>query len=142
MKVKEVMHTGVSWVEPDTPVAEVAKKMRDEDIGAIPVGEDDRLIGMVTDRDITCRGTAEAANPREVTARDVMSKGIVYCRDEEDVEDALRIMEDKKIRRLPVLNREKRMVGMLSLGDISRRVPGSLSGEVMRAVSAHHDGAV
>lgn len=138
MKVKEVMHTGVSWVEPDTSVAEVAKRMRSEDIGAVPVGEHDRLIGMVTDRDITCRGTAEGAHPNELTARDVMSKGIVFCRDEEDVDDALRIMEEKKIRRLPVLNEEKRMVGMLSLGDISSKVSESLSGEIMRAVSAHH----
>ena len=138
MKVKDVMHTGVSWVEPDVSVAEVAKKMRNEDIGAVPVGEHDRLIGMVTDRDITCRGTAEGASPKELTARDVMSKGIIFCRDEEDVDDALRIMEHKKIRRLPVLNEDKRMVGMLSLGDVSSKVSESLSGEVMRAVSAHH----
>ena len=138
MKVKEVMHTGVTWVAPDATVAEVAKKMRDEDIGAIPVGENDRLIGMVTDRDITCRSTAEGADPNDLTVRDVMSKGVVFCRDDEDVDDALHIMENKKIRRLPVLNEAKRMVGMLSIGDISGKVPDSLSGEVMRAVSAHH----
>jgi len=138
MKVKEVMHTGVTWVAPDMVVAEVAKKMRDEDIGAVPVGENDRLIGMVTDRDITCRGVAEGADPKNLTARDVMSEGIIFCRDEEEVDDAIRIMEDKKIRRLPVLDDKKRMVGMLSLGDVSSKVPESMSGEVMRAVSAHH----
>ncbi len=138
MKVKEVMHEGVTWIAPDEPVVEIAKKMRDEDIGAIPVGENDRLIGMVTDRDITCRGTAAGADPNELTARDVMSKGIVFCRDDEDVDDAIHIMEAKKIRRLPVLNEAKRMVGMLTLGDVSSKVADTLAGEVVRAVSAHH----
>ncbi len=138
MKVKEVMHEGVTWITPDETVVNIAKKMRDEDIGAIPVGENDRLIGMVTDRDITCRGTAAGADPTELTARDVMSKGIIFCRDEEDVDDAIHIMEEKKIRRLPVLNEAKRMVGMLTLGDVSSKVSDMLAGEVVRAVSAHH----
>lgn len=138
MKVKEVMHEGVTWIAPDETVANIAKKMRDEDIGALPVGENDRLIGMVTDRDITCRGTAAGADPTELTARDVMSKGIIFCRDEEDVDDAIHIMEEKKIRRLPVLNEAKRMVGMLTLGDVSSKVSDMLAGEVVRAVSAHH----
>jgi len=138
MKVREVMHKGVTWVAPTEPVVNIAKKMRDEDIGAVPVGENDRLIGMVTDRDITCRGAAEGADPKKLTARDVMSKGIVFCRDDEEVDDAIHIMESKKIRRLPVINEAKRMVGMLSLGDLSSKVPESLAGEVVRAVSAHH----
>ncbi len=138
MIVKEAMHSGVSWVEPDTRLSEIAKIMKDEDVGAVPVGENDRLIGMVTDRDITCRGLTGKDDPRSLTARDVMSKGITYCIENEQVEDALRIMEQHKIRRLPVLNDEKRMVGMLSLGDIAQSVPQSLCGEVLRAVSAHH----
>src|SRR5690606_21846597 len=119
MKVKDAMHKGAEWVEPQTPVAEVAKKMRDLDIGAIPVGENDRLVGMVTDRDIACRAVANGQSPSALTARDVMSKGIFYCRDDEELEDAMRIMEQKQVRRLPVIDNNKRMVGMLSLGDIA-----------------------
>jgi CBS domain-containing protein len=138
MKVSEVMHNRVTWVDPNTAIAEVAKKMRDEDVGAIPVGENDRLVGMITDRDIACRGVANGGDVKGMKARDVMTKGIVYCRDDEDLDDAVRIMEDKKIRRLPVINGKKRMVGMLSIGDISHAAPRDVTGEVVRAVSAHH----
>ena len=138
MKVKDVMHTGATWVSPNTPVFEIAKKMRDGDIGAVPVGENDRLVGMVTDRDITCRALANGHDVAALTARDVMSKPILYCREDEDVKDAARFMEKHQIRRLPVINEKKRMVGMLSLGDLSHRVPHALSGEVIQAVSGHH----
>jgi CBS domain-containing protein len=138
MKIKDVMHRGTEWVSPQTPIAEVAQRMRDHDIGAIPVGDKDRLIGMVTDRDICCRGVADGQNISSLTARDVMSEGIFYCRDGEDLEDALRIMEQKQVRRLPVIDDNKRMVGMLSLGDIGDAASHELSGEVMAAVSAHH----
>jgi CBS domain-containing protein len=132
------MHKGAEWVAPQTPVSDVARKMRDLDIGAIPVGENDRLIGMVTDRDIACRAVANGKDPGKVTARDVMSKGIFYCNDTEDLEDALRIMEQKQVRRLPVINDKKRMVGMLALGDVADAASHELSGEVIAAVSAHH----
>ncbi len=138
MKVRKAMHKGVIWVSPDTPVRELARTMRENDIGAIPVGENDRLIGMVTDRDIVCRGLAEGKDVSTLTARDVMTSGIIYCEDDEDIEDALELMEKKKIRRLPVIDEDKRMVGILSLGDISHAVPEELSGQVLKAVSAHH----
>ncbi len=138
MKVKDAMHKGVEWVEPTTPVAKVAAMMKKHDIGAIPVGENDRLIGMVTDRDIVCRGAANSKDFSALTARDVMSKGIIWCKASEDLDDAVRVMEQKKVRRLPVLNDDKRMVGMLSLGDISHSGARALTSEVMTAVSAHH----
>lgn len=138
MKVKDAMHKGAQWLPPSTPLIEIAKMMRDHDIGAVPIGENDRLIGMITDRDITCRAVAKGGDCSKLTARDVMSKDIVYCRDTQSVEDAIRIMEAKKIRRLPVINGEKRLVGMLSLGDVSHALPGALTGEVFAAVSAHH----
>ncbi len=138
MKVKDAMHKGAEWIGPQTPVAEVAKTMRDLDIGAIPVGENDRLIGMVTDRDIACRGCTDGKDLSALTARDVMSKGILYCNESEDLEDAMRIMEQKQVRRLPVINDRKRMVGMLSLGDVADAASHELSGEVIAAVSAHH----
>jgi CBS domain-containing protein len=138
MKVKQAMHEGVQWVDPSMSVKELARLMREHDIGAIPIGENDRLVGMVTDRDIVCRCVAEGMDTKKATARQVMSKGIVFCRDEEELDDAARIMEHKKVRRLPVLNKDKRMIGMLSLGDVSEAGPHDLMGEVMKRVSAHH----
>lgn len=138
MKVREAMHQGVEWVEPGTTVEALAQRMRGHDIGAIPIGENDRLVGMVTDRDIVVRGLSREADCSSLTARDVMTKGIVFCRDLEDVEDAVRIMEQKEIRRLPVLDENKRMVGMLSLGDVSHATSHEVTGEVTSAVSDHH----
>lgn len=138
MKVKEVMHSGASWVGPATPVTELAEKMRKEDIGAIPVGENDRLIGMVTDRDIVIRGLGGESDPLHLSARDVMSKPIVWCNANEELDDAVQIMESKQIRRLPVIDENKRMVGMLSLGDVAAKAPPAICSETMRSVSAHH----
>jgi CBS domain-containing protein len=138
MKVKDAMHEGVTWVEPDTSVPDLARMMRDEDIGSIPIGENDRLVGMVTDRDIVCKGLADGKDASALTARDVMTGPIIYCRADEDVEDAARIMEEHEVRRLPVINENKRMVGMLSLGDIADSAPRDLSAEVVRAVADHH----
>jgi CBS domain-containing protein len=138
MKVKDAMHHGAQWLEVSTPLVEIARKMREHDVGAIPIGDKDKLVGMVTDRDIAMRAVADSKDASKLTARDVMSKGIVYCRDTEEVEDAMRIMEQKKIRRLPVLNEQKRLVGMLSLGDIAHSTPRQISGQTLTAVSAHH----
>ncbi|WP_041318557.1 CBS domain-containing protein [Hyphomicrobium nitrativorans] len=136
MKVKDAMHKGAEWVSPDTPLTQVARKMKELDVGSIPVGENDRLVGMVTDRDIACRAVADGRDCDTITASEVMTDGIVFCRDMEDLDDALRIMEQKQIRRLPVINEQKRLVGMLSLGDVSQAAPHVLTGEVTAAVSA------
>jgi CBS domain-containing protein len=139
MKVKEAMHKGVDWVGPDTPVNELAKLMRQHDIGAIPIGENDRLIGMVTDRDIVCKGLAEDSfDARRATARDVMTSGIHCCREDDDLAKAVRHMEELKVRRLPVINKGRRMVGILSLGDVSRSAQSDLLSEILKSVSAHH----
>ena len=139
MKVKEAMHKGVDWVGPDTPVTDLAKLMCQHDIGAIPIGENDRLIGMVTDRDIVCKGLAQNGfDARRATARDVMREGIHCCREDDDLAKAVRHMEALKVRRLPVINKSKRMVGILSLGDIGERTPGELLSECVKSISAHH----
>ncbi len=138
MQVKDAMHKTAEWAEVTTPIQLIAAKMRDLDIGAIPIGDKDKLVGMVTDRDIAMRTVAAGKDATRLTAGDVMSSGIVYCRDTEDVADAVRIMEQKQIRRLPVLNDKKRLVGVLSLGDIAHAVPRQIAGEVLAAVSAHH----
>jgi CBS domain-containing protein len=137
-KVAEIMHSGVEWVSPDTLLADVAKIMRDKDIGALPIGENDRLVGMVTDRDIALRALADGKDPATLTAGDIMSKPIVYCHADEAIEDAIRLMESRQIRRLPVINERKRMVGMLSIGDISQGGRRDLTAEVIGAVSSHH----
>lgn len=138
MRISEAMHPGARWISPDTDLSTVARIMRDDDIGALPVGENDRLIGMVTDRDIALRALANGRDAAKMTARDVMTSDIVYCRTDESIEDAIHLMQQKKIRRLPVINEDKRMVGMLSLGDISHATSRELSGGLARAVSAHH----
>jgi len=139
MKVKQAMHKGVTWVDPRTSVEKLATLMRGHDIGAIPIGENDRLVGMVTDRDIACRCIAAGLDPKTATARDVMTEGIVFCLDKQELDDAARIMETKRVRRLPVINGKKRMIGMLSLGDVYHTGPRHLGSEVMHDVSAHHD---
>jgi CBS domain-containing protein len=139
MKVKDAMHKGAEWVGPDTPVSELAKLMREHDIGSIPIGENDRLIGMVTDRDIVCKGlAANGFDARRTTARDVMTEGIHCCRENDDLAKAVRHMEHLQIRRLPVINENKRMVGILSLGDVSHAAPRDLLSECVKGVSAHH----
>lgn len=138
MRVSEAMHRNVSWVAPTMPVSEIAKIMKDQDIGAVPVGENDRLIGMVTDRDIAIRALADGFDVSSSTARDVMSPGIIYCRTDDTVDEAVRVMEAKKIRRLPVIDSNKRMVGMLSIGDVSHSGGRWLTEELMKAVSEHH----
>jgi CBS domain-containing protein len=93
---------------------------------------------MVTDRDIICKGVADGADLSTLTARDVMSGPILYCRADEDVDDAVRLMEANKVRRLPVIDENKRMIGMLSLGDIASVGNRELAGEVVQAVAEHH----
>jgi CBS domain-containing protein len=138
MKVKDAMHQGCEWVSPDTKVADIARKMRHSDIGSVPVGENDRLIGMVTDRDICCKGVADGLDIVEMTARDVMTMGVIYCHDDDDLDEAADLMESRQIRRLPVIDKNKRMVGMLSLGDVSHAASTKTTAEVAKAVSAHH----
>ena len=137
MRVNEIMSSKVEWISPDLTVGECACRMRDLDVGCLPVGEKDRLVGMITDRDITCRAVADGCEPAKTKVRDVMSKGITYCFDDEDVSAAARIMEAKNMRRLPILNHDKRLVGLVSLSDMSH-ASHELSGEVIEATSPTH----
>lgn len=138
MDIFKAMHPQAHWAQADTPVSDVARMMETHDIGAVPIGQDDRLIGMLTDRDIVLRVVARGLNPDITTAQQAMTAGIIWCRTTEAVEDAIYVMTQKKIRRLPVIDDAKRFVGMLSLGDIAHSVSRDLSGEVIRAVSDHH----
>ncbi len=138
MEVSKAMHRKADWVSADTPVAEVARMMKASDIGAVPVGKNDRLIGMITDRDIALRLVADGHDPAQTRAEEIMTPGIVYCRTSQSVEDAIAIMEKRKVRRLPVIDDDKRLVGMLSLGDIAHAFRGEVPGDLMQAVASHH----
>ncbi|CDF57575.1 CBS domain-containing protein [Thermobrachium celere] len=118
MKVKDIMTRDVITVSPNTPVKEVADLMRKYNIGSVPVCEGNRVVGIVTDRDIVIREVAYGKNPNEVLARDVMTASITTINSEKDIHDAARIMAEKQIRRLPVVE-DGRLVGMLALGDIA-----------------------
>lgn len=138
MHIREMMHKGVEWVEIDAALSDVAKRMRDKDIGAVPVKENGQLVGMITDRDIALRAVAAGKDASKLKAGDIMSKDVVTCREQENATDVLHRMETKKIRRVPVLDDDRHLVGMLSLGDISHAMAHNTCGEVLKAVSAHH----
>lgn len=120
MKIVEIMTSDPELIDPNASIREAAKRMKNEDIGALPVGENDRLIGMVTDRDIAMRGVAEGRSPDTTTVRDIMSEKIFYCFEDDDVEAAARCMAENQVRRLPILNRNKRLTGIIALADIAQ----------------------
>lgn len=117
MKIKEAMTTNVRIAKPDQTIREAARAMAEVDSGVLPVGENDRLIGMITDRDIAVRGVGEGP---ETSVREVMTDHVDYCFEDQDIEEVTKNMASIKVRRLPVLNREKRLVGIISLGDIAQ----------------------
>jgi CBS domain-containing protein len=120
MRVSDVMTRNVECVRPDDSLQAAARKMRDLDVGPLPVcGDNDKLAGMITDRDITVRAVAEGWNPAEHRVREAMTDQVIYCQDDQDVEEASRMMQERQVRRLMVLNRDKRLVGIVSLGDLA-----------------------
>jgi CBS domain-containing protein len=133
MKIKDVMTHDVSFVAPDAPLVEIAQRMRDEDIGAIPVTENDRIIGMVTDRDIVVRGIA-SGSMETATARAVMSPRVLYCYEDQSVNEVLENMAEQQVRRMPVVNRDKRLVGVVSIGDLSQTSQRK-AGESLKEIS-------
>jgi len=134
MRVSEAMTRNVRLCTPGQTIREVASMMAEIDAGSMPVGENDRLIGMVTDRDIAIRAVAAGKSP-ETPVREVMSEHIHYCFDDEEVDEVAQNMGDIKVRRLPVVNRDKRLVGILSLGDVARTEGGETVGDAVVGVS-------
>ena len=134
MKVKEAMTNEVVVARPDQTIAEAARMMAECDSGVLPVGEDDRLVGMLTDRDIAIRAVAKDL-PCDTPIRDVMSKEVLYCFEDEEVEKVADNMGEQQIRRLPVLSREKRLVGIVSLGDLAQHSKPKTSGQAITAIS-------
>ena len=120
MQVQEIMTPRAKVIDPNTNIAEAARAMRSDNIGALPVGENDRLVGMVTDRDIAMRAVAEERPSGNTAVRQVMSERVYYCFEDDDVEQAAKVMAEHQVHRLPVLNRDKRLVGILALADLAR----------------------
>lgn len=134
MRVSEAMTRNVRLCTPGAPIRDVARIMAEIEAGSMPVGENDRLIGMITDRDIAIRAVAEGKGP-ETPVREVMSEHIHYCFDDEEVEQVAKNMGDIRVRRLPVVNRHKRLVGILSLGDVARSAGEARTGAALAGVS-------
>ena len=136
MKVNEIITHDPEVIHPETALIEAAQKMKSMDIGILPVCDGDRLVGVITDRDIAVRGVAQGYDPKTARVQEVMTPEVIYCFDDEDVKEAAKKMEEKQVRRLPVLNREKRLVGIVSLGDLAVRTgKEKLAGEVLERVS-------
>jgi CBS domain-containing protein len=136
MELREIMTRGVEVISVDESVKEAAIKMKQLDVGLIPVCDGDKLRGVLTDRDIVVRATAEGLDPARTKVVDVMSPDIAYCFEEQEVEEAVSLMEVRQIRRLPILNQDERLVGIVSLGDIAVHVGDrELSGETLEEIS-------
>ena len=120
MLAKDCMTKNVEVGKPSMSLAEAAQKMRDGDFGILPVGEADRLVGMITDRDIAVRAVAEGKDPYKSNVGEVMTNKVLYCYEDQDVNEVVKNLGDNQVRRLPVLNRQKRLVGILSLGNLAQ----------------------
>lgn len=135
MQVKEIMTRRVDVVSPDTTVQKAARIMQDDGVGSLLVGEDDRLVGVLTDRDIVLRVVAEGRAPDTTPVGDAMSKEVLYCYEDESPEAVGTNMGENQVRRLPVLNRDKRLVGVVSLGDLATGGPSGAAAEALEEIA-------
>jgi len=133
MKVAEIMSRDVCLARPDQPINEIAKMMADRDIGFMPVGDDNRLLGMITDRDIVIRAVARGLDGSD-TVRDVMTKDIKYCFEDNEIEDVVHNMGNIQVRRLPVVDRDKRLVGVVSLADAALKEDPEAAGVALNGI--------
>lgn len=137
--VRENMSKQVADVNPGMCVRDIAKLLRDEEIGCVPVKENGKVIGIITDRDITCRVTAGDQDPATTTAKEIMSGDVSCCFEDDLLSDAAKVMEQRRVRRLPVLNREKELVGLLTADDLAWHTDHTLLGEVVERVYEGHE---
>lgn len=138
MQAKELMSKKPEFLPPSATLKQAADQMRAHDYGFIPIGENDRLIGAVTDRDLAIKAVADGLDPNKKTIKEVMHKGIHFCFEEDSLEEVVQKMEKLQVRRLVVLNKDKRMTGIISLGDIATRSKNpELCSELTEAVSQH-----
>jgi CBS domain-containing protein len=135
MLVSDFMTRDVTVVSPNDTLQQAAKIMGQLDCGVLPVGENDRLVGMITDRDMAIRAVAEGKDPVRTRVRDVMTTEVRYCHDDDAISDATDIMAELQIRRLPVINRDKRLAGILSLADVARENEPVQAGVALQGIS-------
>lgn len=136
MQVSKLMTRDVQLITPTQTIRDAARMMLELDAGALPVQQDDRLVGMITDRDIAVRAVAEGKSP-DTLVREVMSSEVLYCFDDQEIKDIARNMGEVKVRRLPVLNRDKRLVGIVSLGDLALNKEPELTASAVTNISKH-----
>jgi len=139
MQIKDVMTPQCEWIAPDATLQEAAQLMKNQDIGFMPVGENDRLIGAITDRDIVTRAVYAGANP-SMQVRDAMTQQVKYCFEDQSVDEICQNMAEIKVRRLPVVNRDKRLVGTVSLGNLSQ-AQAQQTGQTLQAITQQQDQA-
>jgi CBS domain-containing protein len=142
MKIADIMSRDVDSIRLETTLTEAAKKMKEHDIGSLPVTDGQKIHGMLTDRDIVIRAIAQDKDPNRTTAREAMTEKILYVFDDQDVKEAAESMKDQQVRRLVVLNRDKRLVGFVSMGDLSRKandehLTASVAGRVAEPAGQH-----
>jgi CBS domain-containing protein len=135
MKVSEVMSSKVEITSPEDSIQRAAQVMARIDSGILPVGDGDRLVGMITDRDIAIRGVGAGRNPADTPVNDVMTREVKYCFEDDDVSDVAESMAQLQVRRLPVLSRQKRLTGIISLGDIARDHEPGQAGSALQRIS-------
>ena len=134
-KVREVMTNNPRCVTPDTPVAEAARLMKSEDVGSLPILEGEKVTGIVTDRDIVLQAVAEGKNPSGMPVREVASRELIKINAEDDLSSALRLMASQQVRRLPVVDDDGRLVGILAQADVAREVKDKESGQMLQEIS-------
>ena len=135
MKLREIMTSEVEVIHPNDTLQTAARKMHDRDIGFLPVCDGDRLIGVLTDRDLITRALAEGTESKAMLGRDLVTSPAIYCFEDQSVDEAAKLMHDNQIRRLVILSRDKQMVGVVSLGDLAMSADDKLTGEVLQSVS-------
>ena len=135
MKLREIMTDNVEVIHPDDTLQTAAEKMRDRDIGFLPVCDGERLIGVLTDRDLITRALADGLESKAILGRDLVTSPAIYCFDDQSIDEAAKLMHDNQIRRLVVLSRDKQMVGIISLGDLAMSASDKLTGDVLQSVS-------
>ena len=135
MLVKEIMSGAVQWIDPDSTIYDAASKMRQFNVGSLPVKGKDGLAGIITDRDVACRCVAQGLDPATVTVKEAMSEDLSWCFDDARVDEAAQTMQSKKVRRLPVLNHQNELVGIITASDVATGASQKLSGRVIAEVN-------
>jgi CBS domain-containing protein len=136
MKIRDIMTKGVECVRPDDTLQEAARRMKELDVGPMPVcGDEDKIVGMLTDRDIAIRAAAEGKDPKTTMVQDAMSQDVIWCFEDQDLEEAARLMQERKVRRVLVMDRDKHLAGIVSLGDLALESKRKRAGATLQAVS-------